>query len=123
MATNMIPYNDATALLTNAGFVFTPVTYDKSMRDLTDIRAFRGSSAECSKNCNDPNCPYIHTSNVQDVTFYAHRPPGSRHVFYDIREIQNAIAGRHKYAGMSFGGTDYPPNAPHDWKSPIVVRM
>jgi len=79
-----IYYGDAVIRLKNGGFSVEPVTYSRRVRKETDIHAVRGT---------------------HDVTFIAHGG------LFDEREINNAIAGLHKYAGMSFGGSEWPADA------------
>lgn len=65
---------EASDKLTAAGFTVTLVGYDNGVRKSVDLRARRGN---------------------QEVTFFSHKG-------YGPNEIDNAIAGLHKYAGTSF---------------------
>lgn len=103
---------EASDKLTAAGFTVTLVSYDKGVhRKGIDLRAQRViQPAECAVNCQDPQCPYLHKPVIQSVTFFNWQER------FGPNEIDNAIAGLHKYAGMSFAGKSWPADAPWDYE-------
>lgn len=78
-----IYYGDAVIRLRNAGFTVSDVTYERKVRKAIDLRAVKAEI---------------------DVTFFRNDITG----FFDATEIDNVIASKHKYSGMSFGGHTYP---------------